>query len=61
MNANHGFSALSEAGYLGSHWLGTYAVLYLRAARHKPAQPAGLSIPLPPADHTKPANGEPSQ
>jgi hypothetical protein len=61
MNANHGFSALSEAGYLGSHWLGTYAVLYLRAARHGPAQPAGPSIPLPPADHTKPANGEPSQ
>ncbi len=34
INASQGFGALSEAGYLGSHWLGTYAVLYLRAARH---------------------------
>jgi hypothetical protein len=56
INASQGLVALPEAGYLGSHWLGTYAVLYLRASRHAPPQPSGPAVPLPPADHIKPAN-----
>jgi hypothetical protein len=35
-DASSGFAALSEAGYMGSHWLGTYALLYLRASYHDP-------------------------
>jgi hypothetical protein len=61
INASHGFVALPEAGYLGSHWLGTYAVLYLRAARHAPAQPGGPAVPLPPSPHAKPGNEEPAR
>jgi hypothetical protein len=48
INATAGEVALPEAGYLGSHWLGTYAILYLRAARHSAPQPSGPSKPLPP-------------
>ncbi len=61
INASHGFAALSEAGYLGSHWLGTYAVLYLRAARHAPAQPSGPAVPLPPSRPSKPATEDPAR
>lgn len=62
LNATSGMTALPDAGYLGSHWLGTYAVLYLRAARHAPAQPAGPAKALPPADTSqKPANGDSTQ
>ncbi|WP_213806727.1 DUF2891 family protein [Granulicella sp. dw_53] len=61
LNASHGFGALFEAGYLGSHWLGTYAVLYLRAARHAGPQPAGPAKALPPSTHAKPANEDPTQ
>jgi hypothetical protein len=61
INASHGFGALSEAGYLGSHWLGTYAVLYLRAAHHVGPQPTGPATALPPSSHTNPANEDPSQ
>lgn len=61
INANHGLGALSEAGYLGSHWLGTYAVLYLRAARHAPPQPSGPTVPLPPSTYPKPANEDPAR
>lgn len=32
INANSGFKALADAGYFGSHWLGTYAVMCSRAA-----------------------------
>ena len=31
INAAGGFKALADAGYYGSHWLGTYAVLCSRA------------------------------
>jgi hypothetical protein len=31
INGNSGFKALADAGYFGSHWLGTYAVLCSRA------------------------------
>ncbi len=33
-----GFRALAEAGYFGSHWLGTYAVMYLHSATKSPAR-----------------------
>ena len=58
INAAAGFKALPEAGYLGSHWLGTYAVLSLRASRHGSPQPLGPVHALPPADTTKPQNGD---
>lgn len=61
INAGSGLKALPDAGYLGSHWLGTFAVLYLRTARHVPAQPTGPSRPLPPVDTSKPQNGDSSQ
>lgn len=62
INAASGMTALPDAGYLGSHWLGTYAVLYLRAARHAPPQPAGPTKPLPPVDTSnKPSNGDSSR
>ncbi len=62
INAASGMTALPDAGYLGSHWLGTYAVLYLRAARHAPPQPAGPARPLPPVDTSnKPSNGDSSR
>jgi hypothetical protein len=32
INAQHGFQKIGDAGYLGQHWLATYAVLYLQAA-----------------------------
>ena len=32
INGKSGFQALAEAGYFGSHWLGTYVVLCYRAA-----------------------------
>jgi len=31
INGASGFKALADAGYFGSHWLGTYAILYSRA------------------------------
>jgi hypothetical protein len=37
INASEGQKVLPEAGYLGSHWLATFAVLYLREAY--PAHP----------------------
>lgn len=62
INAASGMTALPDAGYLGSHWLGTYAVLYLRAARHAPAQPKGPARPLPPIDNSNtPSNGDSSR
>ncbi len=62
INAASGLTTLPDAGYLGSHWLGTYAVLYLRAARHAPAQPSGPAKALPPVDtSSKPANGDSSR
>ncbi len=61
INAASGLTALPDAGYLGSHWLGTYAVLYLRAARHAPAQPSGPAKALPPVDSSKPQNGDSSR
>jgi hypothetical protein len=30
-NAQQGFSKIGDAGYLGQHWLATYAVLYMQA------------------------------
>jgi hypothetical protein len=33
INAASAYNAMEEAGYLGSHWIGTYAVMYLRAPR----------------------------
>ena len=35
INAQHGFRKLGDAGYLGQHWLATYAVLYMQAANYK--------------------------
>jgi hypothetical protein len=32
LNAQRGFQKIGDAGYLGQHWLGTYAVLYMQAA-----------------------------
>ena len=61
INAAGGLKGLPDAGYLGSHWLGTYAVLYLRAARHVPPQPSGPANALPPVDSTKPVNGDRSR
>jgi hypothetical protein len=43
--SNSGFAVLSEAGYMGSHWLGTYAVLYLRANRHDTPLPPAVAAP----------------
>jgi len=31
LNAQQGFRKIGEAGYLGQHWLATYAVLYMQA------------------------------
>jgi len=31
LNAQRGFQKIGDAGYLGQHWLATYAVLYLQA------------------------------
>lgn len=58
INAAAGFKALPEAGYLGSHWLGTYAVLALRASHHVSPQPTGPAHALPPVDTTKSPNGD---
>ncbi|MEK6397735.1 MAG: DUF2891 family protein [Terriglobus sp.] len=58
INAASGLKALPDAGYLGSHWLGTYAVLSLRASRHAPPQPSGPPRALPPVDTTTPQNGD---
>ena len=58
INAAAGFKALPEAGYLGSHWLGTFAVLSLHASRHVSAQTLGPAHALPPVDTTKPQNGD---
>jgi hypothetical protein len=30
-NAEQGFRKFGDAGYLGQHWLATYAVLYMQA------------------------------
>jgi hypothetical protein len=35
INANSGFKALADAGYFGSHWLATYAVMCSRAVAGK--------------------------
>jgi hypothetical protein len=35
INARHGFRKIGDAGYLGQHWLATYAVLYIQAAAGK--------------------------
>jgi hypothetical protein len=35
INAQHGFRKLGDAGYLGQHWLATYAVLYMQAANNR--------------------------
>jgi Protein of unknown function (DUF2891) len=32
INAQNGFRKIGDAGYLGQHWLATYAVLYMQAA-----------------------------
>ncbi len=61
INATHGLGALADAGYLGSHWLGTYAVLYLRAAHHTPSEPTGPAKPLPPSTHPHPPNEDPAR
>ena len=61
INAAHGLNALSDAGYFGSHWLATYAVLYLRAARHAPPQPAGPATPAAPVIPSRPTNKDSSQ
>jgi hypothetical protein len=34
-----GMQAMYDAGYLGSHWLGTYAVLYMLTTSPAPAAP----------------------
>ena len=39
INANSGFKALADAGYFGSHWLGTYAVMCSRAAAPPASKP----------------------
>jgi hypothetical protein len=31
LNAQRGFQKIGDAGYLGQHWLATYAVLYMQA------------------------------
>ncbi len=49
INASSGFRSLAGAGYLGSHWLGTYAVLYERAAGKSPAQPVEKTASNSPA------------
>jgi hypothetical protein len=36
INAQNGFRKIGDAGYLGQHWLATYAVFYMQAA--KPAK-----------------------
>ncbi len=33
MNAAHGLQSLSQAGYLGSHWLGTFVAMYMQTAQ----------------------------
>lgn len=38
INANSGFKALADAGYFGSHWLGTYAVMCSRASHDEVAK-----------------------
>jgi hypothetical protein len=35
MNARQGFDKMGDAGYMGQHWLATYAVLYLQGAAVK--------------------------
>jgi len=35
INAQNGFRKIGDAGYLGQHWLATYAVLYMQAANTK--------------------------
>jgi hypothetical protein len=41
INAQNGFRKIGDAGYLGQHWLATYAVLYMQAANTK------TNIPTP--------------
>lgn len=52
INAAGGMKDLEGAGYLGSHWLGTYALSYLLAAQ----SPSGLPV-VPP----KPAGERPAE
>ena len=35
INAQNGFRKIGDAGYLGQHWLATYAVLYMQQANSK--------------------------
>ena len=34
-----GMQAMYDAGYYGSHWLGTYAVYYMLSPQARPASP----------------------
>ena len=36
LQAEHGMQALSEAGYLGSHWLGTFVAMYMETVEARP-------------------------
>jgi Protein of unknown function (DUF2891) len=36
INAQRGFQKIGDAGYLGQHWLATYAVLYMQAQGEAP-------------------------
>jgi hypothetical protein len=35
INARQGFDKMGDAGYMGQHWLATYAVLYMQGAAIK--------------------------
>ena len=44
INARSGFQGIADAGYMGSHWFGTYALLYLHALASEPS-PAVAKAP----------------
>lgn len=43
INARSGYKAMADAGYFGSHWLGTYAVLCSRAMTQAAAVPVAAA------------------
>jgi hypothetical protein len=47
-NAQQGFAKIGDAGYLGQHWLATYAVLYMQA--QAAAAKSGAAVSQRPAE-----------
>ncbi|WP_131998390.1 DUF2891 family protein [Acidipila rosea] len=50
INAEQGLASLTQAGYLGSHWLGTFVAMYMKTAAPTDAIPSARSS-VPGASH----------